>query len=42
MWGKIQQFHSVFPLAIYENKFYLFIYLLDYFIFKGIVLDFTG
>ena len=45
MWGRDQQFHSVFPLDVHENTFYLFIYLfiylLDYFIFKGILLNFT-
>ena len=53
MWGRDQQFHSVFCLDIYENTFYMFIYLriylfvylfiflLDYFIFKGTVLNLT-
>ena len=39
MWGKDEQFHSVFPLDIYENMFCLVISFLDCFIFKGIVLN---
>ena len=41
MQGRDKQFHSLFPLDIYENMFYLFIYLLGYFIFKEIVLNFS-
>ena len=39
MWGRDQQFHSVFYLEIYENTFYLFIYLFIYYI---ILFHFSG
>ena len=35
MWGKDQQFHSFFPLGIYENTFQFFCFFFRLLFFKG-------